>query len=70
MQRLYQEILRKTSERGEEMNTTEKKLQKRINTIIQLSSTYPEQLEVTKEEYEQIGQDTFMGVKLKIREEK
>lgn len=52
------------------MNTTEKKLEKRINTIIQLSGTYPEQLEVTKEEYEQIGQDTFMGVKLKIREEK
>lgn len=39
-----------------------------MNTIIQLSSAYPEQIEVTKEEYEQIGQDTFMGVKLKIKE--
>lgn len=49
------------------MNTTEKKLQKKINTIIQLSGTYPEQIEVTKEEREQIGQDTYMGVKLKIK---
>lgn len=52
------------------MNTTEKKLQKKINTIIQLSGTYPEQIEVTKEEREQIGQDMFMGVKLKVKEEK
>jgi len=46
----------------------QKKLEKRINTIIQLSGTYPEQLEVTKEEYEELGQDTFRGVKLKIKE--
>jgi len=45
----------------------QKKLEKRINTIIQLSGTYPEQLEITKEEYEELKQDTFRGVKLKIK---
>lgn len=48
--------------------TIEKKLEKRINTIIQLTGTYPKEMEVTKEEYKQIGQDNFMGVKLKIKE--
>lgn len=46
----------------------QKKLEKRINTIIQLSGTYPEQIEITKEEYEELGQDIFRGVKLKIKE--
>lgn len=46
----------------------QKKLEKRINTIIQLSGTYPEQIEITKEEYDELGEDTFMGVKLKIKE--
>ena len=46
----------------------QKKLEKRINTIIQLSGTYPEQIEVTQEEYNEIREDTFMGVKLKIKE--
>ena len=45
-----------------------KQLEKRINTIIQLSGTYPEQIEVTQEEYDELGEDTFMGVKLKIKE--
>lgn len=46
----------------------QKKLEKRINTIIQLSGTYPEQIEITKEEYEELKQDIFMGVKLKIKD--
>lgn len=46
----------------------EKKIEKKINTIIQITGEYPKQIEVTKEEYEQLGQDTFMGVKLKIKE--
>lgn len=46
----------------------EKELEKRINTIIQLSGIYPKEMEVTKEEYKQIGQDSFMGVKLKIKD--
>lgn len=49
--------------------TIKKKLEKKINAIIQLSGTYPEQIEITKEEYEQLGRvDKFMGVKLKIKE--
>lgn len=48
--------------------TIKKKLEKKINAIIQLSGTYPEQIEITKEEYEQLKQDIFMGVKLKIKE--
>lgn len=43
----------------------EKKIEKKINTIIQITGEYPKQIEVTQEEYEQLGQDTFMGVKLK-----
>lgn len=46
----------------------EKKIEKKINTTIQITGEYPKQIEVTKEEYEQLGQDTFMGVKLKIKE--
>ncbi len=46
----------------------EKKIEKKINTIIQITGEYPKQIEVTQEEYEQLGQDTFMGVKLKIKE--
>ncbi len=48
--------------------TIEHKLQKRINTIIQITKEYPKEIEITQEEYEQIGQDTFGGVKLKIKE--
>ena len=46
----------------------EKKLEKRINTTIQLVEVYPKEIEVTKEEYDEIGKDTFIGVKLKIEE--
>ncbi len=46
----------------------EKKIEKKINTIIQITGTYPEQIEVTQEEYDELGEDTFMGVKLKIKE--
>lgn len=46
----------------------EKKIEKKINTIIQISGTYPEQIEVTQEEYDELGEDTFMGVKLKIKD--
>ena len=46
----------------------EKKIEKKINTIIQITGEYPKQIEVTQEEYEQLGEYTFMGVKLKIKE--
>ena len=32
--------------------TIEQKLQKRINTIIQLTGDYPKEIEITKEEWE------------------
>lgn len=43
----------------------EKKLEKRIKTITQMTGDYPKEINVTKEEYNEIGQDTFRGVKLK-----
>ena len=46
----------------------EKKIEKRINTIIQISKEYPKQIEITKEEWEQLGkQDKFMNVKLIVK---
>ncbi len=48
--------------------TIENKLEKRIKTIVQMTGEYPKQMEVTKEEYEQLRQETFRGVKLKIKE--
>ena len=46
----------------------EKKIEKRINTIIQITKEYPKQVEVTKEEWEQLGKpDKFMNVKLIVK---
>lgn len=48
--------------------TIEQKLRKRINTIIQITGDYPEEIKVTKEEWEQLGKpDKFLNVKLKIK---
>lgn len=35
--------------------TIEQKLQKRINTIIQLTGDYPEEIEITEEEYSELA---------------
>ena len=49
--------------------TIEQKLQKRINTIIQLTGDYPKEIEITKEEWEQLRKpDKFLNVKLKIKD--
>lgn len=47
--------------------TIEEKIQKRINNIVQLSGRYPEYIELTKEEFKQLGTDTFRGVKIKVK---
>ena len=49
------------------MLTIEQKINKRINTIIQITGEYPKQLEITKEEAKQLKADNFRGVKLKIK---
>ena len=52
----------------------EQKLTKKINTIITITGEYPKEIEVTREEYnqllqeEEIKENKFMGVKLKIKE--
>lgn len=45
----------------------EQKLEKKINTIVQLTGEYPRELEVTKQEHEQLGTDNFRGVKLIVK---
>lgn len=35
--------------------TIEQKLQKRINTIIQITGDYPEEIEITEEEYNELA---------------
>lgn len=47
--------------------TIEQKLEKRINTIVQLTGEYPKEIEITREEAEQIGKDTFRNIKLIIK---
>ena len=47
--------------------TIEQKLEKKINTIVQLTGEYPNKLEVTKQEQEQLGTDNFRGVKLIVK---
>lgn len=49
------------------MLTVEQKLEKKINSIIQMTGEYPKELEVTKEETEQLATDNFRGIKLKIK---
>ena len=46
----------------------QKKIERKINNIIQLTGEYPEQIEITKEEWEQLGKPSkFMNVKLVIK---
>lgn len=45
----------------------EQKLEKKINTIVQLTGEYPKELEVTKQEQEQLETDNFRGVKLIVK---
>lgn len=35
--------------------TIERKLEKKINTIIQLTGDYPEEIEITQEEYDELA---------------
>lgn len=45
----------------------EHKLEKKINTIVQLTGEYPKEIEVTKQEQEQLETDNFRGVKLIVK---
>ena len=46
----------------------EKKIEKRINTIVQITKEYPKEVKVTKEEWEQLGKkDKFLNVKLIVK---
>ena len=47
--------------------TIEQKLEKKINTIVRLTGKYPKNLEVTKQEQEQLETDNFRGVKLIVK---
>lgn len=47
--------------------TIEQKLEKRINSIIRLTGEYPKEIEVAKQEQEQLGTDNFRGVKLIVK---
>lgn len=46
----------------------ERKIEKKIYTIIEITKEYPKQIEITKEEWEQLGKlDKFMNVKLIVK---
>lgn len=47
--------------------TIEQKLEKKINTIVQLTGEYPKEIEVTEQEEEQLETDNFRGVKLIVK---
>lgn len=47
--------------------TIEQKLEKKINTIVQLTGEYPKEIDVTKQEQEQLETDNFRGVKLIVK---
>lgn len=47
--------------------TIEQKLEKRINSIIQITGEYPKEIEITKQEQEQLGTDNFRGVKIIVK---
>ena len=47
--------------------TIEQKLEKKINSIIRLTGEYPKELEVTKQEKEQLGTDNFRGAKIIVK---
>ena len=45
-----------------------KKIEKRINTIVQITKEYPKEVKVTKEEWEQLEKkDKFLNVKLIVK---
>lgn len=55
--------------------TIEKKLEKRIATIVQATGEFPREIEITKEDYEELLKELhcteiskFRNVKLKIKE--
>ena len=45
----------------------ENKLRKRIKTISITTGDYPKEIQITQEEYKELGLDKFEGVKLKVR---
>ena len=47
--------------------TIEQKLEKKINSIIQITGEYPKEIEITKQEQEQLETDNFRGVKLIVK---
>lgn len=42
-------------------------LKKRIKTITLMTGEYPKEIEITLEEYKELGLNKFEGVKLKVR---
>lgn len=49
--------------------TIEQKLEKKINSIIQITGEYPKEIEITKQEQEQLETDNFRCVKLIVKQE-
>lgn len=47
--------------------TIEQKLEKKINSIIQITGEYPKEIEITKQEQEQLETDNFRCVKLIVK---
>lgn len=47
--------------------TIEQKLEKKINSIIQMTGEYPKEIEITKQEQEQLRTDNFRGVKIIVK---
>ena len=47
--------------------TIEQKLEKKINIIVLITGEYPKEIEVTKQEQEQLETDNFRGVKLIVK---
>lgn len=47
--------------------TTQQKLEKKINSIIELTRQYPEELKMTKEEYNKLKQELKVNKLLKFR---
>lgn len=46
-------------------------IHRRIKTVAIVKGEYPKEIEITQEEYEQLGKvDKFEGVKLKIKQER
>ena len=47
--------------------TIEQKLEKRINSIIELTSEYPKELKLTQEEYNKLKQELKVNELIKFR---